>query len=78
MKEKMGVKGKFGLENSYSKHCHVRFHLFCVLIGEIAVLIPHLMFGAPLRSFLAFGYGDDCPAVLFLLEAFRFRKKATF
>jgi hypothetical protein len=50
-----------------------------VLIGEIAVLIPHLLVGAPIEeSFWLLALVTIVSAVIFLLEALRFRKKAVF
>ena len=47
-----------------------------VLIGEIALLIPHLVVGAPVEeSFWLLALVTVVSAVIWLLEASRFKKK---
>jgi hypothetical protein len=80
VKEKMGVKGYVWFGKSLIPSFAVFGFIFVgVLIGEIVVLIPHLLVGAPIQeSFWLLALVTIVSAALFLLEALRFRKKATF
>lgn len=80
VKEKMGVKGYVWFGKSLIPSSSVFGFIFVgVLIGEIAVLIPHLLVGAPIQeSFWLLALVTIVSAALFLFEALRFRKKATF
>ena len=78
VKEKMGVKGYVWFGKSLIPSFAVFGFIFIgVLIGEIAVLIPHLLVGAPIEeSFWLLALVTVVSAAIFLLEALRFRKKA--
>ena len=80
VKEKLGVKGYVWFGKSLIPSFAVFGFIFVgVLIGEIAVLVPHLLVGAPIEeSFWLLALVTIVSAVLFLLEALRFRKKASF
>jgi hypothetical protein len=50
-----------------------------VLIAEIAVLIPHLLFASPVEeAFWLLTVVTVVSAVIFLVEALRFRKKPRY
>jgi hypothetical protein len=77
VKEKMGVKGYVWFGKSLIPSFAVFGLIFVgVLIGEIAVLIPHLLVGAPIQeSFWLLTIVTIVAAVIFLVEALRFRKR---
>lgn len=77
VKEKLGMKGYvwFG-KNLIPSFAIFGFIFVGVLIAEIAVLIPHLIVGAPVEeSFWFLTIVTVVVAVIFLVEALRFRKK---
>lgn len=77
VKEKLGMKGYvwFG-KNLIPSFAIFGFIFVGVLIAEIAVLIPHLIVGAPVEeSFWFLTIITVVSAVIFLFEALRFRKK---
>ena len=80
VKEKMGVKGYVWFGKSLIPSFAVFGFIFIgVLIGEIAVLIPHLLVRAPIEeSFWLLTLVTIVSAAIFLLEALRFRKKTAF
>jgi hypothetical protein len=77
VKEKMSVKGYVWFGKSLIPSFAVFGFIFIgVLIGEIAILIPHLLVGAPIQeSFWLLTLVTIVAAVIFLVEALRFRKK---
>ena len=80
VKEKKGMKGYVWLGKTPIPSFAVFGFIFVgVLIGEIAVLIPHLLVGAPIEeSFWLLTLLTIITAVIFLVEGVRFRKKSTF
>lgn len=77
VKEKLGMKGYVWLgKNLIPSFAIFGFIFVGVLIAEIAVLIPHLIVGAPVEeSFWFLTIVTVVVAVIFLVEALRFRKK---
>jgi hypothetical protein len=75
VKEKMGVKGYVWFGKSLIPSFAVFGFIFVgVLIAEIAILIPHLLVGAPIQeSFWLLTIVTIVAAVIFLVEALRFR-----
>jgi hypothetical protein len=66
----------FGLANRSFQASVFGFIFLGVLIGEIAILIPHLLVGAPIQeSFWLLTLVTIVAAMIFLVEALRFRKK---
>jgi hypothetical protein len=80
VKEKKGMKGYVWLGKTLIPSFAVFGFIFVgVLIGEIAVLIPHLLVGAPIEeSFWLLTLLTIITAVIFLVEGVRFRKKSSF
>ena len=80
VKEKKGMKGYVWLGKTLIPSFAVFGFIFVgVLIGEIAVLIPHLLVGAPVEeSFWLLTLLTIITAVIFLVEGVRFRKKSSF
>jgi hypothetical protein len=77
VKEKLGVKGYVWFGKSLIPSFAVFGFIFIgVLIGEIAVLVPHLLVRAPIQeSFWLLTIVTVVAAVIFLVEALRYRKK---
>ncbi len=77
VKEKLGVKGYVWFGKTLIPRLAVFSFIFIgVLIAEVAVLIPHLLKGSPIEeSFWLLTVVTVVSAVVFLVEALRFRKK---
>ncbi|MCW3995557.1 MAG: hypothetical protein NWE98_05350 [Candidatus Bathyarchaeota archaeon] len=77
VKEKKNMKGFIWLGKTLIPSFAVFGFIFIgVLIGEIAVLVPHLLVGAPVQeSFWLLTLVTVVSAMIFLFEALRFRKK---
>ena len=76
-KEKMGLKGYVWIGKTLIPGFAVFGFIFLgVLIAEVAILLPHLFVGASVEGsfWLLTGMTVGC-ALIFLLEALRFRKK---
>jgi DNA-binding transcriptional ArsR family regulator len=77
MKKKVGLSGYVWV----GRKLLPRFAIFglifvCVLVAEIAVLIPHLMLNSPIEeSFWLLTIVTVVAAVIFLVEGLRYRKK---
>jgi hypothetical protein len=80
VKEKKGMKGYVWLGKTLIPSFAIFGFIFIgVLIGEIAVLIPHLLVRAPIEeSFWLLTLLTIITAVIFLVEGVRFRKKSSF
>jgi len=78
VKEKMGMKGYVWFGKSLIPRFAVFGFVFIgILIGEIAILLPHLLAGATVEgSFWLLTVVTVASAVIFLAEGLRFRKKA--
>ncbi len=78
VKEKKGMKGYVWLGKTLIPTFAIFGFIFIgVLIGEIAVLVPHLLVGAPIQeSFWLLTIVTIVSAVIFLVEGLRFRKKS--
>ena len=77
VKEKVGRKGYVWVGKTLMpSFIIVGFIFLGILIGELAVLIPHLVRGAPIQeSFWFWILTTTVAALLFLFEAVRFRMK---
>ncbi len=77
VKEKMGMKGYVWVGKTLVPSFAIFGFIFIgVLIGEVAILVPHLLAGAAVEgSFWLLTIVTVVSAVLFLIEALRFRKK---
>ena len=77
VKEKKGMKGYVWFGKTLIPNFAVFGFVFIgILIGEIAVLIPHLLVGAPIEvSFWLLTLLTVVSAAIFLVEGVRFRKK---
>jgi hypothetical protein len=77
VKEKVGRKGYVWVgKRLMPSFIIVGFIFLGILIGELAVLIPHLVRGAPIQeSFWFWILTTTVAALLFLFEAVRFRMK---
>jgi hypothetical protein len=78
VKEKVGLKGHVWLGKTLVPRFAVFGFVFLgVLIAEVAILIPHLLFGASVEgSFWLLTAITVVAAVIFLIEGSRFRKKS--
>jgi hypothetical protein len=78
VKEKLGMKGFVWLgKNLIPSFAVFGFVFVGVLIAEIAVLAPHLIMGAPVEeSFWLLTIVTVVAALIFLVQALQFRKKA--
>jgi hypothetical protein len=76
-KEKMGLKGYVWIGKTLVPRFAVFGFIFVgVLIGEVAILLPHLLAGATVEgSFWLLTIVTVVSAVIFLAEGLRFRKK---
>ena len=77
-KEKMGLKGYVWVGKTLVPRFAVFGFIFVgVLIGEVAILLPHLLAGAAVEgSFWLLTIVTVISALIFLAEGLRFRKKA--
>ncbi len=77
VKEKMNMKGYVWIGKTLVPSFAIFGFIFVgVLIGEIAILIPHLLAGASVEgSFWLLTTVTVVSAVIFLIQALRFRKK---
>ena len=77
VKKKVGVKGYVWVGKTLMPSFAIFGFIFIgVLVAEIAVLIPHLLVGAPVEeSFWLLTIVTIVAAVIFLVQAMRFRKK---
>ena len=77
VKEKTGMKGYVWIGKTLMPSFAIFGFVFVgILIGEIAVLIPHLLFGSPVEeSFWLLTVVTVVSALIFGVEAFRFRKR---
>ena len=77
-KEKMGMKGYVWVGKTLVPRFAVFGFIFVgVLIGEVAILLPHLLAGAAVEgSFWLLTIVTVISALIFLAEGLRFRKKA--
>ena len=77
VKEKVGKKGYIWVGKTLLPSFVIIGFIFVgILIGELAVLIPHLIRGAPIQeSFWFWILTTTVAALLFLVEAVRFRLK---
>lgn len=77
VKEKVGKKGYVWVGKTLlPSFVIVGFIFLGILIGELAVLIPHLIRGVPIQeSFWFWIITTTVAALLFLVEAVRFRMK---
>ena len=77
VKEKVGKKGYVWVGKTLlPSFVIVGFIFLGILIGELAVLIPHLIRGVPIQeSFWFWIITTTLAALLFLVEAVRFRMK---
>ncbi len=80
VKEKMGMKGYVWVGKTLIPSFAVFGFIFIgVLIAEVVVLLPHLFVGASVQgAFWLLIIVTVVAAVVFLVEAFRFRKRARF
>jgi len=78
VKEKLGMKGYIWLGKTLIPSFAVFGFIFVgVLVAEIAVLAPHLIVGAPVEeSFWLLTIVTIVAAVIFLVQALQFRKRA--
>ena len=77
VKEKVGMKGYVWVGKTLLPSVAIFGFIFLgVLIAEIAVLIPHLFLGSPVEeAFWLLTVVTVVSALIFLVEAFRFRQK---
>jgi len=77
VKEKMGMRGYVWIGKTLIPRVAIFGFVFIgILIGEIAVLIPHLFFGSPIQeSFWLLTLVTVISALIFLVEALRSRNK---
>jgi hypothetical protein len=80
VKEKVGMKGYVWVGKSLiSSFAIFSFVFIGVLIGEIAIAIPHLLAGASIQESLGLLIVVTAvSAAIFLEEALRFRRKTKF
>jgi len=80
VKEKVGMKGYVWIGKTLMPSFAIFGFIFIgVLIAEIAVLIPHLLFASPVEeAFWLLTVVTVVSAVIFLVEALRFRKKPRY
>ena len=80
VKEKVGMKGYVWVGKTLMPSFAIFGFIFMgVLIAEIAVLIPHLLFGSPVEeAFWLLTVVTVVSAVIFLVEALQFRKKPRY
>ena len=80
VKEKVGMKGFVWVGKTLMPSFAIFAFIFIgVLIAEIAVLIPHLLFGSPVEeAFWLLTVVTVVSAVIFLVEALQFRKKPRY
>ena len=80
VKEKVGMKGYVWVGKTLMPSFAIFAFIFIgVLIAEIAVLIPHLLFGSPVEeAFWLLTVVTVVSAVIFLVEALQFRKKPRY
>jgi len=80
VKEKVGMKGYVWVGKTLMPSFAIFGFIFIgVLIAEIAVLIPHLLFASPVEeAFWLLTVVTVVSAVIFLVEALRFRKKPRY
>jgi hypothetical protein len=78
VKEKVGLKGHVWLGKTFVPRFIVFGFIFVgVLIAELAILIPHLLFATSVEgSFWLLTVITVLAAVIFLVEGSRFRKKS--
>jgi len=78
VKEKMGMKGYVWIGRTLIPSFAVFGFIFIgVLIAEVVVLLPHLLVGASVQgAFWLLIVVTVVAAVIFLVEALRFRKRA--
>jgi hypothetical protein len=76
-KEKTGLKGYVWVGKTLVPRFAVFGFIFVgILIGEVAILVPHLLAGAAVEgSFWLLTIVTVVSAVIFLVEGLRFRKK---
>jgi hypothetical protein len=77
VKEKIGLKGYVWIGKTLMPSFAVFGFVFVgILMAEIGLLIPHLLLGSPIEeSFWLLTVVTVVSAVIFLVEALRFRKK---
>jgi hypothetical protein len=77
VKEKVSKKGYIWIGKTLMPSFIIIGFIFVgILIGELAVLIPHLVRGAPIQeSFWFWIITTTITALLFIIEAIRFRMK---
>jgi hypothetical protein len=80
VKEKVGMKGYVWVGKTLMPSFAIFGFIFMgVLIAEIAVLIPHLFFGSPVEeAFWLLTVVTVVSAVIFLVEALRFRNRPRY
>lgn len=80
VKEKVGMKGYVWVGKTLMPSFAIFGFIFIgVLIAEIAVLIPHLLFGSPVEeAFWLLTVVTVVSAVIFLVEALRFRNRPRY
>jgi len=80
VKEKVGMKGYVWVGKTLMPSFAIFGFIFIgVLIAEIAVLIPHLFFGSPVEeAFWLLTVVTVVSAVIFLVEALRFRNRPRY
>lgn len=77
VKEKLGMKGYVWIGKTLIPRAAIFGFVFIgILIGEVAVLIPHLFFGSPIQeSFWFLTVVTIVSALIFLVEALRSRNR---
>jgi hypothetical protein len=80
VKEKVGLKGYVWIGKTLMPSFAVFGFIFIgILMAEIGLLIPHLIFGSPIEeSFWLLTVVTVVSALIFLVEALRFRKKPRY
>ncbi|MGA3059319.1 MAG: hypothetical protein ABSD92_03005 [Candidatus Bathyarchaeia archaeon] len=80
VKKKVGMKGYVWIGKTLMPSFAIFGFIFlAILIAEIGILIPHLLLGSPIQeSFWLLTVLTIVSAVIFLVEASRFRKKPRF
>ncbi len=80
VKEKIGMNGYVWIGKTLIPSFAIFGFIFIgILIAEIAILIPHLLFGSPIQeSFWLLTVITVVSAAIFLFEALRFRKKPKY
>jgi hypothetical protein len=78
VKEKVGLKGNVWLGKTLVPRFMVFGFVFIgVLIAEVAILVPHLLFRSPIEvSFWLLTIITVVAAVIFIIEGSRFRKQS--